>query len=264
MVRFQAASGNVAAKLVARGKHFVLFDEPADKGAILKESYPDLGWTTSIEGHPTLPYSVAWRLLLRGCAERDRRDVLLFGEFATAQLFSRIWKAVVPTFNFTADNPFSEVSRVVASLPNKNAFIFVAGDWEKVQDALGDDWDATMRFVNCVTRGDVFQSTPTATSGLAGAELGYYSGPYMLKDLREAEGCHFKVATRTIGKLYESDGDEDLCDGRQLASEVSEGLVNSIWPELLMHTTEGNDSTQLMNQQLHRIFGMRVVFYLEN
>ena len=91
MVRFQAASGNVAAKLVARGKHFVLFDEPADKGAILKESYPDLGWTTSIEGHPTLPYSVAWRLLLRGCAERDRRDVLLFGEFATAQLFSRIF-----------------------------------------------------------------------------------------------------------------------------------------------------------------------------
>ena len=104
MVRFQAASGNVAAKLVARGKHFVLFDEPADKGAILKESYPDLGWTTSIEGHPTLPYSVAWRLFLRGGAERDRRDVLLFSEFATAQLFARIWKAVVPTFNFTADN----------------------------------------------------------------------------------------------------------------------------------------------------------------
>ena len=57
MVRFQAASGNNAAKLVARGKHFVLFDEPADKGNILKESYPDLGWATSIEGHPTLPYS---------------------------------------------------------------------------------------------------------------------------------------------------------------------------------------------------------------
>ena len=56
--------------LVARGKHFVLFDEPADKGALLKESYPDLGWATSIEGHPTLPYSVAWRLLLRGCGRR--------------------------------------------------------------------------------------------------------------------------------------------------------------------------------------------------
>ena len=47
MVRFQAASGNNAAKLAARGKHYVLFDEPADLGAKLKETYPDLGWAPS-------------------------------------------------------------------------------------------------------------------------------------------------------------------------------------------------------------------------
>ena len=38
MVRYQAASGNAAARLATRDKHFILFDSPADKGAELKSA----------------------------------------------------------------------------------------------------------------------------------------------------------------------------------------------------------------------------------
>jgi len=54
MVRYQAASGNAAARIAARDKHFILFDSPADKGAEFKAAYPDIGWAASIDGHPTL------------------------------------------------------------------------------------------------------------------------------------------------------------------------------------------------------------------
>ena len=39
MVRFMTANGSNAVKLAARVKHYVLFDDPADLGAKLKESY---------------------------------------------------------------------------------------------------------------------------------------------------------------------------------------------------------------------------------
>ena len=136
-MRFQASAGDAAANLTARGKHYVLFDLPADKGDELKLAYPELGWAASIEGHPTLPYSIAARLILRVGAERDNRDAGLFESFATDQPLARIWATVAPHFNFTAEDPFSEVSRVVSTLDNKDALIFVAGDWQEVE---GDLW----------------------------------------------------------------------------------------------------------------------------
>ena len=55
--------------------------------------YPELGWAASIEGHPTLPYSIAARLILRVGAERDERDAGLFESFATDRPLARIWAA---------------------------------------------------------------------------------------------------------------------------------------------------------------------------
>ena len=58
MVRFRAAPGNADAQLVAREKHYVLFDRAQDKGALCKAAYLSLGWVPDIEGCPALPYSV--------------------------------------------------------------------------------------------------------------------------------------------------------------------------------------------------------------
>ena len=62
MVCFQDANGTAAQQTrIARGKHYVLFDLPADKGLELKNKQPSLGWVTDINGHPTLPFSIAQR-----------------------------------------------------------------------------------------------------------------------------------------------------------------------------------------------------------
>ena len=58
MVRYQSFGGTTIAQRDARGKHYVLFDLPADKGTELKDKQPDLGWVPDMEGHPTLPWSV--------------------------------------------------------------------------------------------------------------------------------------------------------------------------------------------------------------
>ena len=246
MVRYQAANGNAAARLATRDKHFILFDSPADKGAELKTAYPDIGWAASIDGHPTLPFSVGARLILQVGAETTNRDPALFAEFPTAQVLDRIWKAVVPTFQFEADNPFQEVSRVAGSLTNKNPFIFVPGDWEEVEGDLGE-WDGLHRWVESITRGDVFASSPAGENdppaGVAAAEMFYLLGPFMLEDQRNKEGSHFLLMTQLMGKSFQSDADDALCDGAQLATEVSEGLSDSMWPPLFMHITEGPETS---------------------
>ena len=71
MVCFQDATGNATQIRTARGKHYVLFDLPADKGQELKDSQPSLGWVPDINGHPTLPFSVAARLILPVHTDRD-------------------------------------------------------------------------------------------------------------------------------------------------------------------------------------------------
>ena len=64
MVCFQDANGSAAQVRTARGKHYVIFDLPADKGLELKTKQPSLGWVTDINGHPALPFSIAARLIL--------------------------------------------------------------------------------------------------------------------------------------------------------------------------------------------------------
>eukprot|EP00966_Prymnesium_polylepis_P109566 2535651-Prymnesium_polylepis.1 len=79
MVCFRAAAGNDAAKLLARGKYYVLFNEPGDKGRLVKESQPEIGWVADIpDGHPTLPYSVACKLILPLMAEKDNKETGAF------------------------------------------------------------------------------------------------------------------------------------------------------------------------------------------
>ena len=78
MVCFQAYGGAGDAQRAARGKHYVLFDLPTDKGVEFKAKQPDMGWVSDIEGHPALPFSVAARIILPMYAERDERDVGLF------------------------------------------------------------------------------------------------------------------------------------------------------------------------------------------
>ena len=56
----------------------------------------------------------------------------------------------------------------------------------------------------------------------------------MLNEYR-AEGTHFQLAAKTMSKLFQSDDDEALCDGSQLASEVAEGMRDSAWPEHFTH-----------------------------
>ena len=71
---------------------------------------------------------------------------------------------------------------------------------------------------------------PGKDSGLIAADIYYYTGPYMLNEHR-ADGTHFQLAASTMGKRFQSDDDEKLCDG----SEVAEGMRDSAWPELFTH-----------------------------
>ena len=90
MVRYQVANGNAAARLATRDKHFILFDSPADKGAEFKAAFPDIGWAASIDGHPTLPFSIGARLTLQVAAEVPNHDGPQFGRVATARVLRRM------------------------------------------------------------------------------------------------------------------------------------------------------------------------------
>ena len=81
MVCYQTQAGTEEAKRDARVKHFVLFDAPGDLGAKLKSKHPKLGWVPDLEGHPTLPFSIAARLILQVVAERDDRATGLLTGF---------------------------------------------------------------------------------------------------------------------------------------------------------------------------------------
>ena len=176
MVRFQVAVGDATARITTRAKHPVLFHSPADRGAELKASFPDLGWIEDIEGHPTLPFSIAARLLLPYGADSNTRDTPLFTEFPGDKLFARFWASLAPKVNMAADNIFAELDRVFKSLDDTSTFLFTSGDWVQVEGDMGDGWDGLYRWVDCITRGDVFRLTPTHSSGLSAAELLYYVG----------------------------------------------------------------------------------------
>ena len=76
----------------ARGKHYVIFDLPADKGLeLLKTKQPSLSWASDINGHPALPYSIAARLILPVHTDRVNPGVKLFAEYPAAQLFAHVF-----------------------------------------------------------------------------------------------------------------------------------------------------------------------------
>ena len=239
MVCYANAGGNANARRTARAKHYVLFDRPEDLSAKLRPRHK-LGWTT-VNGHDALPFSVAARLILQLMAEQDHRDVQVFAEFPSDALLARLWGAVVPFLDIEADCIITEAARAAKAVEDHTPFLCQDGDWVEVEGDM-DDWEGNSRWVDCITRGDVFGDTPGGACGLAGAELIYYMGPYMLEEFR-ADDSHFAACAQVVGKLFQSDDDESVCDGPQLASEIGVGLKNTEWHTLLLHTPAGNDAT---------------------
>ena len=86
-------------------------------------------WAEDIEGHPTLPFSVAARLLLPPVVVRDDRGASLFSQFVTDQLLDRVWSTVIPHLNLEADDIFSAVVQAAEATTNKTPLVSVAGDW---------------------------------------------------------------------------------------------------------------------------------------
>ena len=244
MVRYAVANGNANARRNARDKHFVLFDQARDNGAAIKNAFPDIGWVfPDMEDCPTLPFSVAMRLMLQCGAEQEAtgKAAMLFAEFPTAQLLDRFWAALAPLLNLSTVNIFGEVVRAADAAVDKTPFIMIRGDWEPVE-SWDADWGYLARWVGAVTRGDVFAHVPSGKAGLAAAELLFYAGPYMQEEHRD-DDTHFDVVVKLMGKLFESDTDESLCDGPQLASEVAAGMLETAWPDLFMQVPAGNDDT---------------------
>ena len=241
MVRYQGARGAAVTQRDARGKHFILFDLPGDKGAELKRKQPNLGWATDKEGHASLPYSVGARLIMQTYAERTGRGTPLFDEFPTSQLLARLWSSVIPFLDLGADNIFKAVREAASQVANKDSLVGVAGDWFSCQGDI--DGEGHARWITSITRGDAFGADPTTPHpGLVGANIFYYVGPYMLEEQREDER-HFIVAANTLGKLFMSDDDDSLCDSAQLAEDVCVGLADSEWPDLLSAVSNAPDAT---------------------
>ena len=185
MVCYQVAGGNADARRTTRDKHFILFDQPRDKGVALKTAFPRMGWATDIGGHPsTLPFSVGARLMLQAGAETNDATTLLFAEFPTAQLLDRSWNNIVESFDMSAVNPFKEAQRAAKAAEDATPFAFVAGDWEKVEGDLGE-WQDRARWVDLISRRYAFGSDPTSgKSGIAGAEIFFYLERLGRDDLR--------------------------------------------------------------------------------
>ena len=250
MVCYAIANGSNNAVLNARGKHYVFFDKPADKGPTFKKAQPELGWCAdSPEGYATLPFSVAARLILPLACERDGRDKGLFEEFPSAQLFDRLWTSVVGFVDLESDCIFQEVVDAAKKVEDKEVFYIKDGDWLPIQGNIDDvESSGLTRWVGCITRGDVFGPLPIGAPGIAAAEIFFYAGPYMLNALRDDES-HFIAAATLIGMLFQSIEDETICDGPQLASEVAEGFMDTVWPSILMQVTSGPDDVSELGQR---------------
>ena len=185
MVRYQDTRGNAVQQRNARGKHFILFDLPADKGADLKKAQPSLGWVADKDGCASLPYSVGARLIMQAYAERDNRDTPLFDEFPTSKLLARLWSSIIPFLDLGADNIFKAVAEAASQVASKDVFVGVAGDWFGCEGDIEGEGHA--RWIASIRRGDAFGADPTAPCpGLVGANIFYYLGPYMLKEQRDS------------------------------------------------------------------------------
>ena len=106
-------------------------------------------------------------------------------------------------------------------------------EWHTLPTAEEGDLEGEgyARWLECMTRGDVFAPiVGDWATGLTAAEVLYYAGPYMLEDHR-GEGTHFELAIHTMGKMFKSDDEEGLCDGAQLATDIADGIAETVWPE---------------------------------
>ena len=122
----------------------------------------------------------------------------------------------------------------------------------RLEGQLGE-WEGNARWVDNSSRGDAFADKNVKSPGLAGAEdknvkspglasteLIYLVGPYMLKDFR-GDDSHFAACVGVVGKLFQSDDNESVCDGIQLACEVAVGIRGMVRPLLFNHVTKGFD-----------------------
>ena len=246
MVCYQDANGNATAQRNARSKHYVVFDQPSDQGLRLKTAYPNLGWAIDTEqGHAALPFSVAARLLLPPYVpDAASLEDPLFGEFPTGQLWDRIWTNVVGQIDFSSDNIFRAVMDAAHGAPDQIVFHEVPGDWAPVQGEITGD--GLSRWLPDVTRGDAFLDATEEAPGLAAALIFYYMGPYMVTALRGASS-HFTIAGNTMCKLFQSDEDEEVCDGRQLAADVCAGIRDCVWCDTFLTVVPGPDDTATLN-----------------
>ena len=246
MVCYQDANGNATAQRNARGKHFVVFDQPADKGHQLKATYPNLGWAVDTEqGHAALPFSVAARLLLPVYVPaKASLETALFGEFPTGQLWDRIWTNIVGQIDFSSDNIFRTVMDAARDAPDQSVFKEVPGDWSPVQGEIAGS--GLGRWLPAITRGDAFLNETEEAPGLAAALIYYYMGPYMGTAMRGATS-HFSIAGNTMCKLFQSDTDETVCDGKQLAADISAGIRDCVWCDTFLAVVPGPDDTAAAN-----------------
>ena len=81
---------------------------------------------------------------------------------------------------------------------------------------------------------------------MAAALIYYYMGPYMVTALRGASS-HFTIAGNTMCKLFQSDEDEEVCDGRQLAADVCAGIRDCVWCDTFLTVVPGPDDTATLN-----------------
>ena len=88
---------------------------------------------------------------------------------------------------------------------------------------------------------DVFATSAT-DANTAAADLYYYMGPFMGTNMRGASS-HFAIAGNTMCKLFQSDTDETVCDGKQLAADISAGIRDCVWCDTFLSVVPGPDDT---------------------
>ena len=118
------------------------------------------------------------------------------------------------------------------------------GDWALVQGDIAGG--GLGRWLPAVTRGDAFLGATEEAPGLAAALIYYYMGPFMGSAMRGASS-HFAIAGNTMCKLFQSDEDEEVCDGKQLAADICAGIRDCVWCDTFLTIVPGPDDTTAAN-----------------
>ena len=245
-MRFEntAAGATAAQARLARAKHFVILDEAEDQGVALKQAQPSLGWAPDIDGHPTLPFSVACRVFLRnlGVPLGPSREAPIFLHFPDVQGLRRMWHATVPHVDLSAEDILTAIELAGNKVANPDDLLEQAGDWSPVQGAVADHGEDLLRWVPIIRRGDLFDSVGGAGAGFKAADLLYFVGPFMMNDMRAA-ASHFATACKVLGQSFQSDDDPGICDAHQLSTEIADGLADTAPDPLFLYFSAGSDDT---------------------